>query len=140
MATSTKPIDFLTCTIHSPGRGRALSMTRYGKPRPRASAANITKPMSGLPMLATSVMSETTTGPTQGAATMPTRRPIVIAPASPARPIARFARGVKAVGFCVAPAILPALFDEEPAGRIAGATLNPAVTLFGGRHTLSLHD
>ena len=49
------------------------------------------RPMAGLAIAATSVKSATTTGPTHGAATMPTKRPIVSAPATPARPAERLA-------------------------------------------------
>src|SRR5260370_38880372 len=46
-------------------------------------------PMAGLAIAATSVKSATTTGPTHGAATMPTKSPIVRAPATPALPAER---------------------------------------------------
>ena len=45
--------------------------------------------MRGFPIAATSVSSEITTGPTHGAATIPTNRPMVAAPRSPARPCER---------------------------------------------------
>ena len=51
----------------------------------------MTNPMTGFPIPATSVKSATTTGPTHGAATMPTKSPITAAPANPARPPDLFA-------------------------------------------------
>src|SRR6266542_552711 len=91
IAMSTNPIAFLTWTIHSPGLGSAFKATKYGKPRPSANEPNITNPISGFPISATSVKSATTTGPTHGAATMPTNSPITAAPATPARPPERLA-------------------------------------------------
>src|SRR5438552_14856394 len=87
----TNPIAFLTCTIHSPGRGSEFKATKYGNPNPGASEPNITNPISGFPISATSVKSATTTGPTHGAATIPTNSPITPAPANPARPPLRLA-------------------------------------------------
>src|ERR1051325_197679 len=89
MATRTKPMARLTCTIHSPGRGSALRATRYGNPRPKPSVANMRKPMAGLASEATRTKSAATTGPTHGAATMPTRSPIAAAPATPPPPTQR---------------------------------------------------
>ena len=65
------------------GFRRTRARKRYGRPRPSERTKKKRKPRAAFCRAATNARSPRTNGPTQGAATTPTSRPIAYAPAQP---------------------------------------------------------
>ena len=91
MASRIQPKIFLTPSIHAPARGSAAmrpenaARKRKGRPSPSERTKKKRNPSSASWVAATKASSPSTTGPTHGAATTPTSRPIAYAPAKPLR-------------------------------------------------------